>query len=91
MSTVDVDGFLELICSDPDLVRAEFDAIVAAGWPEDPRVPAARRPAPGPSRRVRRSVPTADPPAGSDAPGPDAWARQRSPPDPSTKDPITRR
>ncbi len=28
--------FLDLICSDDDLVQAEFDAIIAAEWPSPP-------------------------------------------------------
>jgi hypothetical protein len=28
--------FLDLICDDPDLLQAEFDAIIAAEWPEPP-------------------------------------------------------
>jgi len=30
--------FLELLCTDPDWVRAEFDAIVAAEWPIPPSI-----------------------------------------------------
>jgi hypothetical protein len=33
------DEFLALICADEDLLRAEFDAIIAAGWGQ-PRPPA---------------------------------------------------
>jgi hypothetical protein len=39
--------FLALICADEDLLRAEFDAIIAAGWgqPRPPaRHPRSRRP-----------------------------------------------
>jgi len=28
--------FLAIVCSDEDLVRAEFDAIIAAEWPSLP-------------------------------------------------------
>src|SRR6478735_2298755 len=28
--------FVELLCADEDLLRAEFDAIIAAEWPEPP-------------------------------------------------------
>ncbi len=48
----------DLICSDPDLLHAEFDAIISAGWDSDvppgrPRRPAAPRP---PSPRPPRSA-----------------------------------
>jgi hypothetical protein len=33
--TVD-EQFLDLICNDPDLLAAEFDAIIAAEWPQPP-------------------------------------------------------
>ena len=35
--------FVELMCADEELLAAEFEAIVAAGWPEQPRVPPPRR------------------------------------------------
>ncbi|MER6798957.1 hypothetical protein [Amycolatopsis mediterranei] len=38
------DGFAELVLAEPEWVRAEFDAIVAANFgPPPPPVPAARR------------------------------------------------
>ena len=72
--------FLELICNDDDLLAAEFDAIIAAEWPEPPptglqrrrqRAPRkwrghARRPCPRYGLRRRR-------------PGAGGWARRRSP------------
>lgn len=79
------DEFLQLICADPDLLRAEFDAIVTAGWPSDPPPVRRRRPAGGPpSRPPGRSVRarhSGDPAAG-DGPRPaiEDRARQRSPP-----------
>src|ERR1700755_378775 len=44
------EAFTELICGDPDLVRAEFDALIGAGFddpppPPAPPAPAAARPA----------------------------------------------
>jgi hypothetical protein len=41
----------DLICADPDLLHAEFEAIISAGWDSDvptgrPRRPPAPRPAP---------------------------------------------
>ena len=74
--------FLELICDDPDLLDAEFAAIVAAEWP----VPPARaRPSAGvehsgggPARRGTVGIggrPTHPP-----SPVRPRWMRQRSPP-----------
>jgi hypothetical protein len=75
--------FLDLICADEELLRAEFDAIIAAGWPTEP--PTVR----GVGRRREH------PPAGGqgahprpgpllsrqpDAPEVRARSRQRSPP-----------
>ncbi|KPM50810.1 hypothetical protein ACG83_37945 [Frankia sp. R43] len=53
----------DLICSDPDLLHAEFDAIISAAWGSDvppgrPQRPAAPRPpSPGPARIPRRPHP----------------------------------
>ena len=80
--TVD-EQFLELICSDVSLLAAEFDAIIAAEWPEPPadrpgRGAVGGHAGSGAARRaaepVRRPVP---PPR---HPGIGGWARQRSPP-----------
>ena len=78
--------FVELMCADEELLRAEFDAIIAQEWssslpPPDPPA-ASPRPGPGPgSHRL---------PRGSQAsarrphhPGADGWSRQRSPPRPT--------
>ena len=79
--TID-EQFLELICSDEDLLRAEFDAIIAAEWPSPPattpRRDAGWRPAREAHRhpRARITGPVARPPQ----PGVGEWARQRSPP-----------
>lgn len=35
--------FVELMCADEELLAAEFEAIIAAGWPEQPRVPPPHR------------------------------------------------
>ncbi|HZC54072.1 MAG TPA: hypothetical protein VE441_16460 [Mycobacterium sp.] len=59
------DQFLDLICDDPDLLDAEFDAIIAAEWPEPPTAPPPLR-----SGQVRQR---------SRHPGVGGWARQRSP------------
>jgi hypothetical protein len=76
--------FLELLCADEELLRAEFDAIIAAEWPGPPPAEpndgadAARRP-----RRARRSrqASAAGLPNQPRHPGMDGWSRQRSPPD----------
>ena len=77
--------FLELICRDADLLAVEFDAIIAAEWPEPPaerpgRSAAGRHPGSDPARRG------ADPVRGQVCrprhPGIGGWARQRSPPVP---------
>ncbi len=44
------DAFTDLVCSDEELVRAEFDALIRASWrPPAPPAPAAAGP-PGPGR-----------------------------------------
>jgi hypothetical protein len=77
------DLFLELLCADEDLLRAEFEAIVAAEWPSPPPAQpaegnAARR---GPPRSPSstRGRP-ATPPSRPRHPGAGDWSRQRSPP-----------
>jgi hypothetical protein len=75
--------FLALVCSDEDLLRAEFDAIIAAEWP-DPPMDTSRR---GGLERRRASgghrLPASPLPAPSASPrrsgiGGRAW--QRAPP-----------
>lgn len=80
--TVD-EQFLELICSDADLLAAEFDAILAAEWPETPadtpgRSATGRRPGNGAARRA--AEPGRGPVTAPRHPGIGGWARQRSPP-----------
>lgn len=80
--TID-EEFLELLCSDEELLRAEFEAIVAAEWPTPPMrpprpSPAGRPPSPRPPTWwTRRSGRLASRPR---HPGIGGWARQRSPP-----------
>ena len=85
--------FLSLVYSDSEFIRAEFDAIIAAGWPDPPPAPP-----------VPRGV--AGPPVGSSAPSTLAYAtrhdapptmpgvsrqvRQRSPPPASGSDDDTK-
>jgi hypothetical protein len=75
------EDFLAIVCADEGLLRAEFDAIIAAAWPGPGaggrRRPSARRP--GPGGRPRRATAAAEPP------GVRLWvpatpARERSPP-----------
>jgi hypothetical protein len=90
--TPDLDEqFLDLVCSDEDLLRAEFDAIIAAGWPSTAtarppdRPPGPRPPAPDPPGRGPGANPTPVASGGPrasrrpvrQAPG---WDRPRSPP-----------
>ena len=75
--------FVELVCADEDLLRAEFDAIVAEEWPSPPPAEPVRGPdgQPAPRRAWRRDearrVAVRRRPSG---PGVGGWARQRSPP-----------
>ena len=52
------EAFAELVSSDPDLVQAEFDDLVAASW-TDPPAPAP--PSPAPTARSAPSPPGAAP------------------------------
>jgi hypothetical protein len=75
--------FLDLLLADDDLLRAEFDAIIAAEWPEPPAdrpgsSVAGRPPGGGPSRRA--ADPVRGPVSRPRHPGIGGWARQRSPP-----------
>jgi hypothetical protein len=82
-------GLAEVVCADPDLLTLEFDALMAANYPD-----LADRPNPRPPRRTarlraRRLPPTRlslpvrrEPPPFADeqADEESAWARQRGPP-----------
>ena len=51
-------AFLDIVYADPDLVQAEFEAIVAASWDEPPpRPPRRDRPAPAPAPRLHVGTP----------------------------------
>ena len=86
--TVD-EQFYDLICADADLVAAEFDAIIAAEWPEPPARRPRRRDAGGcrGSGRARRAA-SGSPRLGSPAQDGDIdrSARERGPP-PGSRDP----
>jgi hypothetical protein len=75
--------FIELLCADEELLRAEFDAIIAAEWPGPPPADpdhgagASRRPH---RARQRRETSVAGLPNQPRHPGIGGWTRQRSPP-----------
>jgi hypothetical protein len=80
-SAVD-EKLIDLICDDPDLLAAEFDALIAAEWPTPP---VDRR-----RHAAACGLPDTGPPGAHGAgrrpasrprhPGIGGWARQRSPP-----------
>lgn len=75
--------FCDLLCSDAELLRAEFDAIIAAEWPDPPPPETRRQPArrgPGPEHPGNRSANPLTRPDQYRPLGRDAWRRQRSPP-----------
>src|SRR5438309_1929527 len=74
--------FLDVICDDPDLLRAEFDAIVAGEWPEPPVPTPRREPAYGRPRRGGRGMRWRAARIGAEMRdfGGQTWRRQRSPP-----------
>ena len=73
--------FLDVLLADEDLLRAEFDAIVAAEWPSPPPAePRRRDPADRLPRRHRTRARAARLATRPRHPGVGAWARERSPP-----------
>jgi hypothetical protein len=55
------EAFIELVCGDPDLVRAEFDALIGASFDDPPPPPAPPAPSaarPAPSHRQPGPSPT---------------------------------
>jgi hypothetical protein len=76
--------FFALVCSDEDLLRAEFDAIIADEWPDPPPPERGRGDTvERPTRAVRRRRPIGSRAQRTDRarhPGFDEWVRQRSPP-----------
>jgi hypothetical protein len=77
------DQFLDLICTDADLLRAEFEAIIAAEWPSPPANPPGHRTTgQHPTSRAARWLTARLGGAVSRPrqPGIGGWARQRSPP-----------
>ena len=79
----DLDAFLELLCADEELLRAEFEAIVAAVWPRPPDRRAVVQKRTWGRTAARLPAGAGLTPAGrpsTTGSGVDAWARQRSPP-----------
>jgi hypothetical protein len=77
------DQFLELLCADEDLIRAEFDAIVAAAWPgTPPELPGDKPPAGDSGGCPAASARTAEPrlPSRRQHASTSRRRRQRSPP-----------
>jgi hypothetical protein len=79
------EAFTDLVSSDPDLLREEFDALVGANWNEPPGPPAPPAPSTGPPEPPRHPARARD--TGDTGPAPatgpirfDADAIQRSPP-----------
>jgi len=75
--------FVDLICADQDLIRSEFDAIVAAEWPTPP--PTRPRRIPQVERRPRSArrlppVPVMTRPKDPGCPAISRWMLPRSPP-----------
>jgi hypothetical protein len=80
-SALDELEFADLWCDDAELLRAEFDAIVAAEWPDRPEVPPRRRIPGVPDPGGRNRGPGGSQPERTER----RWAqdrqpRQRSPP-----------
>ena len=75
------DAFVELVCADDDLLRAEFEAIIEANWPSTPRssagLPWPERPSP---RRSHRTTMAPIAPPVRRGPAAERGGRQRSPP-----------
>jgi hypothetical protein len=75
--------FVELLCADEELLRAEFDAIIAAEWPDPPPVDpdcgadADRSSHPARQRRAASAKVRPGRPTPAEISG---WTRQRSPP-----------
>lgn len=79
-TTTDCDEFLDILCADEELLRAEFDAIVGASWDEPPPPTPPEPPTPpwrAPSDRDWAGLRAAPAPFPC---GAGRWARQRSPP-----------
>jgi hypothetical protein len=76
--------FLGLVCADEELLRAEFDALIAATWgqPHPARPRRAGWPTPPPRRRPRPEFARPGPMRAPHYPGAEGRTRQRAPPGP---------
>jgi hypothetical protein len=75
------EAFTDLISGDEDLVRAEFDALIAANWPPPPPLavpPAPAKPSPRNAPPAATAVPKRAARKGGDRPA--SKGCQRSPP-----------
>jgi hypothetical protein len=84
--------FLALICADEDLLRAQFDAIIAASWdqPASPQRPGhARPPAQHPQGPGWISGSPGGVPGPPHEPGAEGRSRQRAPPELEPPEPAT--
>ena len=75
--------FVDLVCADEELLRAAFDEIITAEWPEPPSTPPVKRHARPPSggrARPRRWAADGVPRGRSHRPIRESIRRQRSPP-----------
>jgi hypothetical protein len=77
--------FADLICADEELLRAEFDAIIAAGWPPAVRGTGCRRDRPPAGSRGGKVLDIRS--QDRDSAARRARSRQRSPPRPATRQP----
>ncbi len=82
MAQLLMEEFADVLCSDPDWVRAEFDDLLATVWPaassRDPITP--RCPAPSAGQDDTTGPVGFRPTWRGRHPGADGWAHQRSPP-----------
>jgi len=75
------EDFLDLLCAQEDLLDAEFEAIIAANWPDAPPPPSPRGVGGGGHRdEPPRSTDGRLPDLGDGWRFTDPWSRQRSPP-----------
>jgi len=82
----DATQFVDLICADPDLLRAEFDAIIQAEWNNTPpRRPNHRASEGRPPARSRADNPGHGRKPHTQPKGADPRTRERSPPHPTPR------
>jgi hypothetical protein len=72
------DTFLAIVCADTELLRAEFEAIINAGWNQPTQAIRPVRPPTRPDRPRTSRQPSR--PRRPDRPNGQAWIRQRAPP-----------